>query len=445
MTNSFDYPPVDLGNPRGNNGLSAEANYYQRSLYNEAIYPDQSPRPLDTWYGKIYYGKVDTTQTVVIPRRDLLVPVGDSLKPNQLVNPVVALLFRRLVAHMRRANLVGVLDQEANPQLIDLQVHTAYQSPQTLYEDYLERLYNAFVGSLNDFEKNKIHDFPTYISTLLPYLKQMAAFAPITKTAFMATPLATRFGSSLSIAIASGNFEDDAYKYRDFINDPNFIFYSKAAKKFGFMVEKNMPWVLTADLFTDAFLAGLNEFYTPEYEVMKKDKFFPTYFVPTSQSDLVDLILFIVNSYNLFVRQHPLRDIVTPCASGETQVTIATREGLPEGFEGASATYKILTDKQMIDLYLDLRYVETKKPFKLYAQLRRDAYSAYKATPFGRRESLAAAATVIDTAFRPYLYDESYFAYANLDSINFMVTGVDTGARSANIVTTTTDTSTSSY
>tara|TARA_R100000808_G_scaffold20174_1_gene43688 strand:+ start:5888 stop:7219 length:1332 start_codon:yes stop_codon:yes gene_type:complete len=443
MTDTFDYTPADLRTPRGNNGLSPQANYYQRSLYNEAIYPQSSPRPLDTWYGKIYYGKIDRNQTLVIPRESLLVPLPSSILAAPRANPVVADLFRQFVAHMNHAMVVGALDPEGNAQLYDLQVHAAYQAPGVQYQAYLERLYGAFVDSFSDFGKNAIHDFPTYLNVLMPYLKQVAAYAPITQSGFMCTPLATRFTSGLSVAIAQGNPEDDASKYENFVNDPNFRFYSKAAKKFGFMVEKNMPWVLTADLFTDAFLAGLNNFYTPEYEIMQEDNFFPTFFTPTAHNDIMELILFMVNSYNLFVRQNPLRDIVTLCESGKTRVQLAERTALPEGPAGATATADILTDKQMINFYIDVRHIETKEPFKVSGQLRRDAEDAYRLMVGSRTDKLAAAAAIVDTAFRPYLYDPSYFTYANLNSINFMLTGVDTAAKSANITTTTT--SNSSY
>ena len=443
MTDSFDYTAADRRNPRGNNGLSAQANYYQRSLYNQAIYPTSSPRPLDTWYGKIYYGKVDQEQTLVIPKESLLVPLHASVRLTTRANPVVASLFEQFVAHMNHAMVVGALDREGNPQIYDLQVHAAYQSPTVQYQEYLARVYRAFADSLTDFDKNVIHDFDSYVGALLPYLKQIAPYTPITKSAFMSTPLATRLTSGLSIAIASGNPEDDGSKYRNFVNDPNFRFYSKAAKKFGFLVEKNMPWVLTADLFTDAFLATLTNFYTPDYQIMDKDNFFPTFFTPAATTDIMDLILFIVNSYNLFTRENPLRDVVTLCTDGSTKVELQSRAALPEGPAGAAATADILTDKQMIDFYLDLRYIETKEPFRVSGQLRRDAEDAYRLHEGPRTAQLGAAAEVIATAFRPYLYDESYFSYANLNSINFMLRGVDTDARSANITTTTT--STSSY
>ena len=51
-----------LTDPRGRNGLSSFEAYYERLLYKEMIYPPFLWEPLDTWYDKQYYGKVDRLQ-----------------------------------------------------------------------------------------------------------------------------------------------------------------------------------------------------------------------------------------------------------------------------------------------------------------------------------------------------------------------------------------------
>ena len=34
---------------------------------------------------------------------------------------------------------------------------------------------------------------------------------------------------------------DDEIKYENYINDPNFIFYTIAAQRYGFKIDKNVP------------------------------------------------------------------------------------------------------------------------------------------------------------------------------------------------------------
>ena len=69
---TFNYTPLDLENPSGNNGLSSFALYFQRVMYREAIYPSVTKIPLDTWYDKNLYGRVDRCQNTIIPNIDNL-------------------------------------------------------------------------------------------------------------------------------------------------------------------------------------------------------------------------------------------------------------------------------------------------------------------------------------------------------------------------------------
>ena len=454
---SFPYSPYDRTHPKGSNSLGSQAMYYQRALYNEAVYPQSSPRPLDTWYGKIYYGKVDRNQVVVMPRSNSLAAIRSSARYNFRSNIVVASLFENFVTHMRQASIVGALSEEGNNHLFDLKTYAAYSDPNAQYQKYLERLHSAFEGSLSGLQKNKIHDFASYIKEMSSYLKQLAGFSPVTKTTFVLTPLNSRFASGLSISVAKGEADEDAAKYRKFISDPNFNFYSTCAKKYGFIVDKNSPWVLTADLFTDAFLTPLKRFRDHDYNILTKDNFFSTFYEPVCETDIIDLKYFIINSYNLFVANNPILDIIDYRCVGRQadqlspmKVDLLERTAVPSGADNAAATDQILTDKYLIDLYIDLRYIESKEPFRMHDGLSVAANSAYRVqqqeklahgTGSGIISPLASAAHVVAAAFRPYLYDESYFKFANLNSLNLMVLGVDTENRSANI---TSGTSTSS-
>ena len=68
---TFPYDYDQLTHPQGKNDLSAEAKYYQRLMYKEAIYPapTEAPKPLDTWYDKQLYGRLDRCQNTIIPER----------------------------------------------------------------------------------------------------------------------------------------------------------------------------------------------------------------------------------------------------------------------------------------------------------------------------------------------------------------------------------------
>ena len=427
---SFDYLPYDLENPEGSNSLGSLANYFERKLYAEAIYPDASPRPLDTWYGKIYYGKVDRNQVIVLPRQNSLATVRSSGQLNARANLVVAGQFNNFVTHMRQASIVGAIDTEATENLFDLKIYDGYRSPATEYEKYLNRVFDAFNNSLSDMQKNEIKTFADYMNKIISYLEDLAAYAPVTKSTFILTPLNSRFGSGLTIGIARGEVEEDAYKFRRFLSDPNFEFYSRCAKKYGFIVDKNIPWLLSADLFTDAFTIPLGQYHDQEYNPLTKDNFFDVFFEPSCETDIQDLRNFILNSYDLFIRRNSLREEITHGDCGLTQVELIERSFVGDGEGGQD---QALTDKKLIDFYINLRHTETKEPFRLTGELRYKAEQAYRSPPRAEVTPLGNAAHVVATRYRPYVYDPSYFKIASLEALNFMVLGLDKASTSANM------------
>ncbi|HAI41234.1 MAG TPA: hypothetical protein DCM40_25560, partial [Maribacter sp.] len=84
MMTTFKYTTADLLNPSGNNGLSSFALYFQRVMYKEIIYPTDTKIPLDTWYDKQYYGRIDQKQNTIIPKYEDLKPLRTVGRSNLL-------------------------------------------------------------------------------------------------------------------------------------------------------------------------------------------------------------------------------------------------------------------------------------------------------------------------------------------------------------------------
>ena len=79
MSDTIDFTIDDILNPQGRNGLSAYAAYYQRLLYKEEIYPPVNYGPLDTWYDKMYYGKIDTINNSIAANFNKMSPIENNL------------------------------------------------------------------------------------------------------------------------------------------------------------------------------------------------------------------------------------------------------------------------------------------------------------------------------------------------------------------------------
>ncbi len=327
---TFDYTTFDLLNPAGNNGLSSYALYFQRLMYKEEIYPSNLITPLDTWYDKQYYGAVDRTQNTIIPQLANLTPITKAISQNLLALNFVANAFDSFAIKMQSATVARALNSNGNTKILNPTATRAYKDPSRLYDSYLQQLYLSFTNSLSELQQRQITDFRTFVAAFARHMKTVASTVPVTKTNYLLTNIISVLNSGLAIAIDNGPPEDDEYKYTNWINDPNFDFYIQAAKKFGFTVNKNIPWLLTADLFSDAMMVHLEPYLTNDFELITKENFFETYYDKTYLTDIQNLKNYLVNSYTLFLTNNPIyqtRERKPQC--DKTTVKTFNRSALP--------------------------------------------------------------------------------------------------------------------
>ena len=79
--------------PKGNNKLSSYAIFTQRKFYKEEVFGDNLPTPIDLWYEKPFYGRVDTNNIPVYPIESKLKAI-DSATGNVFVLDFVADAFK---------------------------------------------------------------------------------------------------------------------------------------------------------------------------------------------------------------------------------------------------------------------------------------------------------------------------------------------------------------
>ena len=420
---TFDYTLQDLQNPTGKNGLSSFALYFQRLMYKEAIYPSDVKVPLDTWYEKQYFGRVDRVQNTIIPAFSNLAPLRTVGRQNQFALNFVVEAFEELAAHMRTATILGVLRTDgANEKIYDMKAYQAYNDPTRIYSDYTQQLYNSYLAGLTLDESNKIINFNAFIRSWFGYLNEVAAFIPVTKTSYLLTDACNSFISGLSVSIDLGPAQDDEYKYDNWISDPNFEFYIKAAKKFGLIVNKNTPWVLTADLFSDAIKKYFSRFYVQSLNsFVTEDNFFDVYYDKTYLTDISDLKNLTVSAYKTFSENNPLyQERVLSRKCGTFKVFNRERQQLPANVDIA------LTDKLLVDLYLSLRSKEAKDPVKNVTKLRNELASIYRTRPDQNLTGNQNVAQYMNTIYRDYIYQPDYLSLDE-DALNTLDNRVRTG------------------
>ena len=418
------YLPDDITNPQGKNNLGTLGGFYQRSLYKDEVYPDIAPSAMDTWHDKFLYGRIDRTQNTVVPSPLNLISIpskggGD----NMMALNVVVAAFEKLAFHMQKAAFMSVVNKLGNEAMLELRASRAYEAPGIKYAYFTQDLFNTFAQNLSGKQKFQIQDFSSFLKFYRRYLLDAAAVIPVTRTNYYLTSHASLFSTGISIAIANDDASDDSVKYANFIADPNFKFFRTCAKKFGFMLNKNAPWILTADLFSTAFgETAMGNYVNSAGHRIDKHNFFSTFYDPTHLTDFDDLIRILVNSYEQLLRQNPFYDKEVGALNDRCSISAKNRKPL-----GVAATEIIngavdpalLPDKFLIDLYIDLRQAEVESPLSplRLRTLKQEAYERYRSMGAGTTSNLRrkAVARYVNSTYKQYIYSKGAVDMQNLN------------------------------
>jgi len=399
-------PPIkfsaaDLTNPGGRNGLSSLALYYQRLLYKENIYPPHVVTPLDTWYNKQYYGKIDRLQNTISLRQNYLKVPRHAVKPDVYLLDFVADAFDAFSDHMADAAVMGIANAAGNKKMIKVQAKRGYNSSLDHYKKYLNIVYQSFSEIYPRFT-NKIRDFRTFTKLFVEYLQEVAPTIPVTLTNYTLSSAIDIFSSGLCVAIDQGAFDVDDWKYEKYITDPNFVFYVRCAKKYGFTVNKNIPWLLTADLFTDSIMKYVVEYHTISGDAIDDNSFFNHYYESAHTMDLSLLKTFMINSYEQYITFNPLYEerIYRPHCD---KFRLVNKER-----PRASYVEDTLTDKYLADLYLNLRSLEAAEPVQITMKLRNDLGAIHELRPNQDLTGLQNIVEYINLIYRDYIYGIDY-------------------------------------
>ena len=425
--------------PHGENGLSSFAAYYQGLLYKELIYPPYLFKPLDTWYDKQYYGKVDNVQNSIIPKQSQLRGIEAAVKPNMLALNFVATQFDAFARHMKNAKVIGVCVGDGNPKIVNPKAHEAYNNPMEPYTNFLNTVFETFSQQTERYT-DEIRDFPSFADVYLRHLKFISAYLPVTLSSYMLTGTMSIFNTGLCISIDTAQFDDDEYKYDNYLSDPNFSFYVKAAKLFGFTVNKDAPWLLTADLCStpddNTFsIPDMSTVYVlggcPERISMDKGLFFSLFFGRACFKDINILQQYIVNCYTTYIARTPYyQKRITKPGCDVYRVENLVRPPATE------QDRQLLTPKRMCNFYLDLRSAETKEPVHLET-VRSALDSIYFVRPVPTLDGTLNVVHYINNIYRNYIYSVHY-PYLNSELFNTFKT-LDTAVENRYHISTRTE------
>ena len=276
--------------------MGTKTNFEEQVSYDDAfsenvVYDNHNPR-------QIRYGRITNKGHAMMPLQ------GSSYKqlvPNDSTASVldfVADAFRDLNAKYNLMQLdIFEKDMEGN-----LKVEKAYQDPLTLYRQYMTDLMDSFVQQelIPENDNIKISKFSDFMVRLESFLNRRPNH-PILFSSYVKSTLCPPHISGLMIELGKrehGNMNeknDLALQVR--LKNFNFL-----ARKFGFVVPKQAPWCIVANLNSTIMYN-----YALEYDVPSKKRLVSSYFVECRNYDIDLLRERLVESYQKYIKETEVR------------------------------------------------------------------------------------------------------------------------------------------
>lgn len=156
--------------------------------------------------------------------------------------------------------------------------------------------------------------------------------------------------SGLVIEIADLDASNDHEKAKQFVQSKNWQFFVNAARTYGFMIDKNVPWRLIADIGVSPVVSPMIE-YAAVYGADTTDKILFRYFAPS-----------YVNYYSSF--QSRLLNIYNTVKTRNIQYTIecggktVSKVKKPRDYRDLSTLQSLYSEAYFLELYCSIRMLE---------------------------------------------------------------------------------------
>jgi len=229
--------------PLGNNQLSAYAMFEQRKYYKDIIYPSdfEVPSPIDLWYSRPLFGKVNTNGDAIYTPKTYLKEIGNNVWALDFVVDA----FNDFKTEFLFLNKKAV---EGTPYAL-LKPSRGWDSALNLYDSYMDEVYEAFINFIDTNQAhNNLATFGEFMDVFYRFIDNASPNVPITLSQFILSRNCPATISGMMIDISTDTHGNDVDKFNHFLNNDNFVCFVETAERFGFKVDKNFPGRLIVDI-----------------------------------------------------------------------------------------------------------------------------------------------------------------------------------------------------
>lgn len=339
-----------MDTPKGNNSLNSLGIFFQRTVYRDEVYSVDLPVPIDLWYERPLYGKINALDNSIFVSEATLKQIRSEDKKMIMTLNFVADAYEDFRQFFKRSIKQVKIDVNES-QFGNIEPTTGWTNVNTIHQSYINSLYEMFrdVFVKENLREQRILDFPSFMKVFLEYIDIITPAYPFTRTTFVTTKFCPPEASGLVIQLRNQSHSQDEAKFDNFIQDKNFEFYTKVARQHGFMIDKNAPWRLVADVFSPAMKKYINKYSIAPKEV------FGSYYYESYKTELDVIKVYISQIYNSYVYSEPFVKLTKQIPKTQTIVT--------ERIERKVINPNDYDDSFWLKIYIYLRARETSTTF----------------------------------------------------------------------------------
>jgi hypothetical protein len=257
--------------------------------------------------------------------------------------------FNDLAQQFRKCAMNGKIDT-TDKYLTNLKVYRAFENPQISYSRQYNTWASAFHGTTQG-HSTPIENFDMLTAQLLKSVESGGLRRPFTFPAYVKSRRCPITASGLAIEIADLDPSNDDEKYNTFLSSNNWEFFVNACRTYGFMVDKNVPWRLVADIGSSPMIE-----YATKYGLSNTDVILTMYYVSAAGSYYNTFKQRLLNLYN---RTKPKKVIYHEECNGRT----VERRRDPRHYQSVELLEREYSDTYFLKLYCNIRFLEEESQF----------------------------------------------------------------------------------
>ena len=230
--------------------MSTKKAYLRRIIYDEKLPPGFFNQNFIDYNTVNRYGIVDIKNNLIFPRFDKMKPFKDSGKEKLL--SFVSRAYEGFLGELTKKIALG--NWEKDSLFRNLEAKRAFVSPITAYDEFMTVQFQKLMPSKEKSKKNlvsiyknrNIVDFESFMGVFEEYIASLNYNFPYTLTGFLERHNNVAFSG---LQIEFENSDKNSWNKRlEYIEDPGFKRYLVLAERHGFYVNRNMPWILVANI-----------------------------------------------------------------------------------------------------------------------------------------------------------------------------------------------------